>query len=357
MLPNFTSENFAFAFWYDQVMARNYFHMVESNWHTASSLDELVDSLGKPLLIDQEQWGTTYIFESNNALIRIYFSTGDQRIYAYVATPLYDADHAKEIINQIREKIKVFVAEDKGITVTFWSLGPHGPETIKRSLEVHTWDESWFNYSTETRTQIEQLLDRNLNTEDGKLILWHGEPGTGKTHAIRALGCEWKNKAELHYILDPEQFLTAHAAYMIRVLLGESGVPSDIGGKPKVQPWKVLIMEDSGEFLARDSKQSQGQGLSRLLNVCDGLIGQGLKILVLITTNEDLGTFHEAVTRPGRCLAKTEFTPLDREAIDVWQQKTGRTYPHSAPATVADLYVGSEQIGNVPKSFVGFKRG
>jgi hypothetical protein len=28
-----------------------------------------------------------------------------------------------------------------------------------------------------------------------------------------------------------------------------------------------------------------GQGLARLLNVCDGMVGQGLRILILLTTN------------------------------------------------------------------------
>ena len=42
-----------------------------------------------------------------------------------------------------------------------------------------------------------------------------------------------------------------------------------------------------------------GQGLSRLLNVSDGLLGEGLRAVVLVTTNEPLRRLHPAVVRPG----------------------------------------------------------
>ena len=50
--------------------------------------------------------------------------------------------------------------------------------------------------------------------------------------------------------------------------------------------------------------------MGRLLNLADGLLGQGLRCLFLITTNEQLGRIHPAVVRPGRCLAQVEFGPL-----------------------------------------------
>lgn len=37
--------------------------------------------------------------------------------------------------------------------------------------------------------------------------------------------------------------------------------------------WKIVVLEDAGEFLAPDAKHLKGQALSRLLNVCDGVLG------------------------------------------------------------------------------------
>ena len=52
----------------------------------------------------------------------------------------------------------------------------------------------------------------------GKLILWHGEAGTGKTFALRALAWEWRDWCEFNYIVDPDSFFGEHADYLMSVL-------------------------------------------------------------------------------------------------------------------------------------------
>ena len=64
------------------------------------------------------------------------------------------------------------------------------------------------------------------------------------------------------------------------------------------------MLEDCDELIRAEAKQGAGQNLARLLNLTDGLVGQGLDVLVCITTNEELSRLHPAVTRPGRCLAQ-----------------------------------------------------
>ena len=66
----------------------------------------------------------------------------------------------------------------------------------------------------------------------------------------------------------------------------------------------MLVLEDCDELIRADAKRGAGQALSRLLNLTDGVVGQGLDVLVCLTTNEDLHRLHPAITRPGRCLAE-----------------------------------------------------
>jgi hypothetical protein len=68
--------------------------------------------------------------------------------------------------------------------------------------------------------------------------------------------------------------------------------------------WRLLVLEDCDELIRAEAKSGAGQSLARLPNLTDGLLGQGVKVLVCITTNEELGRLHPAVTRPGRCLAQ-----------------------------------------------------
>jgi hypothetical protein len=150
----------------------------------------------------------------------------------------------------------------------------------------------------------------------GQLILWHGEAGTGKTFALRALAWEWRDWCEFHYIVDPDSFFGEHADYLMSVLTqpGYAEMPdprfmryaamtggympmgdgASEDGEEGSKAWRLLVLEDTGELLTPDAKSVIGQGLSRFLNVVDGLIGQGLRVLVLVTTNEPIKTLHPA---------------------------------------------------------------
>ena len=106
--------------------------------------------------------------------------------------------------------------------------------------------------------------------------------------------------------------------------------------------WRVLVLEDTGELLSAQARAAVGQGLSRFLNVVDGLIGQGLRVLVLVTTNEEIQTFHPAVARPGRAAANIEFIALSDAEARSWLEGRGIEDPPSTPATIASLYAQAE---------------
>jgi hypothetical protein len=102
------------------------------------------------------------------------------------------------------------------------------------------------------------------------------------------------------------------------------------------------VLEDSGEFLAPDAKQMAGQALSRLLNVCDGALGQATHSLVLVTANENVRRLHPAITRPGRCLSKVEFAELNHDEIVRWCSSHEVKPPQTDRATLADLFAHAE---------------
>ena len=88
-----------------------------------------------------------------------------------------------------------------------------------------------------------------------------------------------------------------------------------------------------------EAKSTSGQSLSRLLNLTDGLLGQGRKVLVAITTNEDLARLHPAVTRPGRSLAHLELGPLAPAEALAWLGDVPATPAVARDgATLAELY-------------------
>ncbi|WP_432990103.1 AAA family ATPase [Dactylosporangium sp. CA-233914] len=129
---------------------------------------------------------------------------------------------------------------------------------------------------------------------------------------------------------DPEH-LFAEPGYLMTVLLNESSA-EDQAGKRR----RLLVLEDCDELIRGEAKQAAGQSLSRLLNLTDGMLGQGRDVLLAITTNDELARLHPAVTRPGRCLACIELGPLPPAEAAAWLGTASRV--PAAGATIADLY-------------------
>jgi hypothetical protein len=226
--------------------------------------------------------------------------------------------------------------DDERVEIGFWHFSGNGPRRRARPIVTQPWEEIRANYAPSAATAIDQLVAIDGENVSGRILLVHGPPGTGKTTALRSLARQWRDWCQLDFVLDPER-LFADPGYLIEVVMGAS----DHDGKP----WRLLLLEDCDELVHAGAKQSTGQSLSRLLNLTDGLLGQGRQILVAITTNEDIARLHPAVTRPGRCLAQIEIGPLPYGQACTWLGT--RTGVPPSGATLAQLLALRDGTGPV----------
>jgi hypothetical protein len=351
------------------------------DWATSSrSLAEL----GAPLMRSTGQGEETIVIEQHAVLLRVSLHGG----YVAVQAAANEKQANLEAIAWLRDLLPAPepVARQE-VPVVFWTYSAQGPMPSVRTIAVPEWDEISENYSASTRAGLESIMRGFRPAHGGQLVLWHGDVGTGKTFALRALAWEWREWCELHYVVDPDTFFGEHADYLMTVLMQSGGIGGHVemlmsmhgagsmgrgftsyptigieeasgevigdelledfpfeeaSGPRRAGPhWRLLVLEDTGELLRPDAKSVIGQGLSRFLNVVDGLIGQGLRILVLVTTNERIEALHPAVARPGRCAANIEFGSLSDEETTTWLGRHGLATADS-PGNLASLYAQLE---------------
>jgi hypothetical protein len=281
--------------------AVNYFHrraleLDLSEVHSEGWPTDETELAAGHAFVSRTPWGEEGVYESDGvlALVRIGGGTGDVKLTLAAKAK----ESVVDAVGQFRSRYPFAqMPEDDLVPVTFWSYGMFGPSSYVRRVDVQPWSAIEANYTAAggVRDELARLMSSDFEPgRGGQLLLWQGPPGTGKTWALRALASEWRSWADFHY---------------------------------------VLVLEDTGELLSSDAKEKSGQGLSRLLNVVDGLIGQGLRVLCLVTTNDQIEDFHPAVSRPGRCASAIEFARLEADEVGAL---TGD--PDPRPATLAEIF-------------------
>lgn len=330
---------------YSQLQLENeYSFDVRAKWESFKPVfSKIVETIEKPLVSvideDNDNYAILYYLDNYSGLVVIDFSKKS------LSVSIASSDRA--IIDAHIAFLKgLYPPEpdliDGKVKIRFWYNTNNGPRNVIRTISVPKWENIHQNYDPATFEGLKFLIDDFKPSGGGQLIIMNGLPGTGKSYYLRALLHSWKDWCSAEYVLDPENLFSGGQGYMADLVLKNSydeeydyiEDEDENAGK-----WKLLILEDSGELLTVDAKERVGQGLSRLLNLVDGLIGQGLRVLVLITTNEDFNKMHSAVIREGRCAATITFNPLSREQASTWLNGTAPKLPVGKNQfTLSELY-------------------
>lgn len=104
--------------------------------------------------------------------------------------------------------------------------------------------------------------------------------------------------------------------------------------------WHLLVLDDTGEMLALDAKARVGQALSRLLNLVDGLLGQGLRVCWSSSppTSHSRACTLRLLVR-GDARRRFEFSALAGSEVREWLRSEGlQAVPGNGAMTLAELH-------------------
>jgi len=174
---------------------------------------------------------------------------------------------------------------------------------------------------------------RKFLTEDRSgLVILHGEQGTGKTTYLRHLITSI-NKSFVYLPMD---------------MAGSLSKPSLLTFIKTELKDSVIIIEDCEQLLQDrgNNPYSMNTGLSNILNIADGLLGDSLQLKFICTFNNDVRKIDKALLRKGRLIDKYEFGKLSEDKTAALIKKLYNRDDIHKPMTLAEIFnMDSENHG------------
>jgi hypothetical protein len=247
----------------DRVLEQPAWHIRTAHWPTDIPLEALTALVGPERFV---ACGKKWYGWSEREQVLLFLTVGYGEAEAWVASSDVPAlDHE---ISRLRALLPECSPEDtRQVPLRFWTCAGDGTTSYRRRLDAYQWDAIRDKYVGGTQAALDHVMREFRPDGSGHLLLWDGPPGTGKTSALRALIWQWRAWCAAEYIVDPDVLFGVQPSYLVSVLLRDHDElrSSDDGEEPS-NLWRLLILEDSGEFLTMDAKERTGQALSRFLN-------------------------------------------------------------------------------------------
>lgn len=207
------------------------------------------------------------------------------------------------------------------------------------------------NYEDVVVNEFNNVKENFFNDKPfGRLLVIHGESGTGKTNWLQSLIYEVELENVKFVYISPDLLFGLDPSALNQLLL-----ESNLDGAKL-----VLVIEDADECLAKRATDNY-LSVSKLLNLADGFLGNMLDLRIIATTNVPKVDIDPAVKRPGRLFSLLEIGKLSTDVANEAYKRISKNDSgiYTSSQTLAQIYADALKKSNnseKPVKKVGFTR-
>lgn len=314
------------------IAEENQLALTEINYHHDKPLDPSIEEF-----IQKFRFKCVFHELENSTLINVYTNSSHS-----VLTTWQGSDCSVELVSYVKAELEMMLAIRKNKPLTSagtvymvaskkngLSVTPIGKAGVPLVRDNYTSDIiSSFDYITQSFSEPDPA---------GRLVILHGEPGTGKSFFIRGLLESVKNvkcvlmPAQLAVRLEDPQFLTT---MLEEVNDDDTKVP-------------ILIIIEDADAILTNRADGDMSAISALLNMADGIFGSLIDLRIIATTNAKSVDIDVALLRPGRLLEKVHIGLLSSEQAEaIYYRLTEQTKKYSRPITLTEVYADAGNYRN-----------
>lgn len=217
-----------------------------------------------------------------------------------------DKDDAEKLMDTFKSS-RVMVLDSKKSTINIVIHTNNGYDLVSYEIKKPEMDFN-MNYNDDFTPEYDKILERLNTPKDKGIVMFHGEPGTGKTTLIKYLLSVVKKKV---IYIPPDLAPTISRPEFIAFLMQHSN--------------SILVIEDAENAIISRDQAGGGsqQAVANLLNLSDGILSDALSIQIVCTFNADINKIDNALLRKGRLISKYEFKSLEKEKAKKLASKLG----------------------------------
>lgn len=270
-----------------------------------------------------------FINEEQKIMIEIIYDSNSNDRESLDISVYYDCLSTSDSDIKIIDEIKLqFAKKEKRSDIKLLKSENGYLDTEDFTLNIPVVDIE-LNYGKDFENVHNTILKRLRTKFDSGIVLLHGIPGSGKTTYIKYLTSLIDDKDII--FIPPSTAVALSEPSIIPFLMEHRN--------------SILIIEDAEKVISDRENGGSSIGVSNILNLTDGILGDCLNIQIIATFNMRKEKIDKALLRKGRLIAEHRFTNLTIDESNKLLKHIGKDKTVNTSMSLADIYnIDSEDM-------------